>query len=298
MPDPRTLISTAATATTGQRLAIDDHNRAYAGMTYVYPVVSRRAGGVSIGINLNPNNACNWRCVYCQVPNLQRGGPPPINLPQLERELSQMLDDITQGAFMSRFVAPEQRILQDIAFSGNGEPTSSPEFAQAVRIAAEQIRRRDLFPQVKLRLITNGSLVDRLRVQEGLHFLHEAQGEVWFKCDAGDTRDAYRINGSRQKPDVLLRRLCLCAQTCATWIQSCFFLYDGHPPSHKHIDHWLNLIDRALDANAPLQGVYLYGLARPSFQPESARLGRLSSPWLEALAQRVRQRGLTVIVSP
>ena len=55
------------------RLTSKVHDRDVAGLTYVYPVVSRRAGGVSVGINLSPNNACNWRCVYCQVPNLQRG---------------------------------------------------------------------------------------------------------------------------------------------------------------------------------------------------------------------------------
>jgi wyosine [tRNA(Phe)-imidazoG37] synthetase (radical SAM superfamily) len=56
--------------TTQNFLTVDDHNRDISGMKYIYPVVSRRAGGVSIGINLNVNNACNWRCVYCQVPNL------------------------------------------------------------------------------------------------------------------------------------------------------------------------------------------------------------------------------------
>ena len=72
-------------------LSVNDHNRDVTGMTYVYPVVSRRAGGVSIGINLNPNNACNWACVYCQVDNLTRGGPPPIDLDLLERELAGFL---------------------------------------------------------------------------------------------------------------------------------------------------------------------------------------------------------------
>ena len=46
-----------------QVLNIYDHDRDSAGMTYVYPVISRRAGGVSVGINLNTNKACNWRCI-------------------------------------------------------------------------------------------------------------------------------------------------------------------------------------------------------------------------------------------
>jgi hypothetical protein len=71
-------------------LKTEDHSRDSAGMRYVYPVVSRRAGGVSIGINLNPNNACNWRCIYCQVPDLTRGGPPPVDLPLLDAELDRL----------------------------------------------------------------------------------------------------------------------------------------------------------------------------------------------------------------
>ena len=72
-------------------LKTEDHSRDSAGMRYVHPVISRRAGGVSVGINLNPNNACNWRCIYCQVPDLTRGGPPPIDLSLLERELNEFL---------------------------------------------------------------------------------------------------------------------------------------------------------------------------------------------------------------
>ena len=60
-------------------LNVHDHSRESVGMKYIYPVVSRRAGGVSIGINLNTNNACNWACIYCQVPNLTRGTAPPVD---------------------------------------------------------------------------------------------------------------------------------------------------------------------------------------------------------------------------
>ena len=51
-------------------------------------LTASRAGGVSIGINLNTNNACNWRCIYCQVPELARGTAPPIDLLLLEKELA------------------------------------------------------------------------------------------------------------------------------------------------------------------------------------------------------------------
>ena len=82
------------------KLTVRDHDRDAAQMTYVYPVVSRRAGGVSVGINLNPNNACNWRCIYCQVPDLQRGAAPEIDLKLLDAELMALLTDILHGDFM------------------------------------------------------------------------------------------------------------------------------------------------------------------------------------------------------
>ncbi len=68
-------------------LTTQDHSRDVAGLTYIYPVLSRRAGGISVGINFNVNNACNWRCVYCQVPGLSVGSAPDIDLLKLREEL-------------------------------------------------------------------------------------------------------------------------------------------------------------------------------------------------------------------
>ena len=102
-------------------------------MRYVYPVVSRRAGGVSVGINLNPNNACNWRCIYCQVPDLTRGTAPPVDLAVLENELRGFLDELLHGDFMQSRVPEGARRINDIALSGNGEPTSGAEFAAGHR---------------------------------------------------------------------------------------------------------------------------------------------------------------------
>ena len=176
-------------------LTIEDHNRDVTGMTYVYPVISRRAGGVSIGINLNPNNACNWACVYCQVPGLVRGGPPPVRLELLESELRTFLREITEGDFMFREVPAEARRLVDVAFSGNGEPTSAPEFADAVACVGEVLRQKAPQPPLKLTLITNGSLVHRPEVQSGLRQLGALGGEAWFKLDRAEADDIAKING-------------------------------------------------------------------------------------------------------
>ena len=106
-------------------LTTSNHDRDVAGLKYVYPVLSRRAGGLSIGINFNTNNACNWRCIYCQVPDLKIGAAPEMNFQLLEQELRYFLDDVLNGDFYQRFQVDEnKRTIKDIAISGNGEPTS------------------------------------------------------------------------------------------------------------------------------------------------------------------------------
>ncbi len=137
---------------TDELLGVEEHSRDSAGMTYVYPVISRRAGGVSVGINLNPNNACNWQCVYCQVPGLTRGGPLPIDLGLLGDELDRFLADATAGSFMQQRVAETARHLVDAAFSGNGEPTSANEFPDAVDVVVGILRKRPVTAGLRLRL--------------------------------------------------------------------------------------------------------------------------------------------------
>lgn len=84
-----------------QYLNIHDHSRELSGLKYIYSVISRRAGGLSIGVNLNVNNACNWQCIYCEIPNLTRGTPPPIQLDLVEQEL-RFLHEIIHGDYMEK----------------------------------------------------------------------------------------------------------------------------------------------------------------------------------------------------
>ncbi|MFA7280168.1 MAG: radical SAM protein [Sterolibacterium sp.] len=278
-----------------QQLSASDHSRASAGMRYVYPVISRRAGGVSLGINLNPNNACNWRCIYCQVPDLKRGIAPPTDLALLESELREMLRDLLHGEFMARRVPEDARRFEDIAFSGNGEPTSSPDFLEAVALVVRLMDEFELRNQIALRLITNGSQIDKPLVQQGLDLLNQAGGEVWFKLDAGSREGILRINGVDLDPAGIVRRLREAGRHCTTWVQTCCFACDGFAPNDEEIASWLALLEQSREN---LAGVHLYGLARPSLQMEASRLARLPLDWLEMLAERVRQTGLKVRISP
>jgi pyruvate-formate lyase-activating enzyme len=276
-------------------LTTDDHSRDSAGLRYVYPVVSRRAGGISVGVNLNPNNACNWRCVYCQVPDLKRGGPPPIDLELLETELDGFLRRAASADFLRQLAPEGARRIVDVAFSGNGEPTSAPEFGAALDLVAAALARHGLGDGVKVRLITNGSLVDRVRVRAALGRLGQLGGEAWFKVDAATAAAAQRINGVRLNPDTARRRLLLCGGLVETWVQTCVFAWDGVPPREDDVAAYLEFL---AGVRKGVAGVLLYGLARPSLQPEAGRLGRLPAAWLEELAGRIKENGLTVRVSP
>lgn len=261
-------------------------------MRYVYPVVSRRSGGVSVGINLNPNNACNWRCIYCQVPELTRGTAPPVDLVLLEKELSGFLHELRHGNFMQR-VPPEARRINDIALSGNGEPTSAQEFAEVVELIA-RYKPADL----KLVLITNGSLMQRDNVQQGLRRMAQLSGEVWFKLDRASEAGMSLVNDTKMTMDKVQQNLTTAISCCPnTWLQTCWFALDSAAPSAQDEDDYVDFLKGLLRGGIRPQGVLLYGLARPSMQPEAARLSALPADRLEAFGVRIRALGIEVRVS-
>ncbi len=263
-------------------------------MTYVYPVVSRRAGGVSVGINLNTNHACNWRCSYCQVPDLQRGSAPPVDLDLLENELGQFLHDLLHGDFMQKHVPEGARQLRDIALSGDGEPTSAREFPQVIECVGRVMSHFNLLGKVDLVVISNGSQLDKVRVQQGLRRLADLGGQLWFKFDRATAEGMRRVNGTRTPPARQMEHLRLAARLCPVWIQTCWFAWDGAAPDTVEEQAWVDAVCGLADSG--VNGVLLYGLARPSMQPMAAHLSAVPESQLERLAERVRMCGLAVRV--
>jgi len=277
-------------------LTTENHDRDLRGYKYVYPVVSRRAGGLSVGINLNTNNACNWRCIYCQVPNLVRGAPLPVSLPDLKFELTSFLQKILVGNYLSEEIPEEMRRLNDIAFSGNGEPTSSPNFSDVVELVAQARSDLSVDASVKTVLITNGSLIHQKDVQLGIRRIKTITGEVWFKVDSVTKEGVARINDSPFSLRKTSSNLETVASLCDTWIQTCVFDFDGLPPSEHEQNSYLKFLrDVALNAN--VRGVLLYGVARKSYQPEAPRISRLDLSWLESFSKKILDLGLAVKIS-
>ena len=283
-------------------LTVEDHSRNSADLTYVYPVLSRRAGGLSVGINLNPNNKCNWRCIYCQVPDLKRGSAPEIDLGKLAVELRLFLKDVLQGDFFERQnIEPDLRVIKDIALSGNGESTSADEFDDVIILIGKIMQEFDLVTSkkepIKLVLITNGSFIQRPDVQKGLQNMTELNGEIWFKLDSATEQGMKKINSINRTMNSVITNLDRACRLCPTWLQTCVFQQDGSAPSEEEQTAYLNFVQQLLENNTPLKGVLLYGLARPSMQPEADDLVALTPDWLENFADRIRQLSLPVKIS-
>jgi wyosine [tRNA(Phe)-imidazoG37] synthetase (radical SAM superfamily) len=280
-----------------EQLTTHVHDRDSEGYRYVYAVLSRRAKGVSVGINLNPNNACNYRCIYCQVSGLSRGSAPEIDLERLRVELSALLREIVEGDYLSDRAPAESRVLRDISISGNGEPSSCRQFAEVVDIVGELMGHFDLAGKIRFVLITNGTFLHRDEVRAGMAKMAELGGEVWLKVDGGSQERRKQVNDAVVPEKQILRSALAVPTELELKIQSCFFALDGQAPDDSIVTDYVDLLKRLREEGAAIDGVLLYGIARASSQPEAPRLSALPEDWFTPVAEQVQALGLDVTVS-
>lgn len=275
------------------------HERSYAANRYVYPVISRRAGGLSIGVNLNLDKFCNFHCVYCQVDRTSSGEDASLDLTRLATELDEMLRlSVSSRLFDGpRFAhtPPQLRRLNDIAFSGDGEPTASAAFPQAVEVCAEA-RRRFRLDALKLVLITNASLFHHPRVSAALEVLDRNNGEIWAKLDAGSEEYYRRVNRSQVPWRQILANLRAAAAVRSLVIQTLLMRLHGAPPLPAEIISYCERLQEIIAAGGRIKLVQLHTLARP---PAEAWVSALMAAELEAIAAEVHKRtGLPVATFP
>lgn len=281
-----------------QTLTTSNHSRDIAGLKYIYPVLSRRAGGLSIGINFNVNNACNWRCIYCQVPDLQRGAAPDMDFVLLEQELRFFLHAVLKGDFFDEFkVPPEQRVIKDIAISGNGEPTSLANFNKAVELVGNIASEAGVLPDYNFVLISNGSLLHKPYVQDGLKTLARFGGEVWFKVDSGSEQGRKLINNAAQSQKQLLENLKIASRLCPTKLQTCMLGFRTCLWTDSEKQAYLQLLQQIKDQNIAIEKIMLYSIARQSFQPEAAELIKMDLKEMLDFAADIKAIGFDVSVS-
>ena len=268
-------------------LAFQHHGRHWRNNAYCYPVVSRRSGGLSIGINLNPSKACNFNCIYCQVDRLTPPRVRKVHLPILKAELDHLLDAaIDQSLFADPpldCLQPGQRSIRDIAFSGDGEPTAYPRFGEAVQIAADARQARDL-RDTRLVLITDACYLTKPKVRAALRLLDENNGEIWAKLDAGTQAYYEKVNRSPLPLAHVLANILDTALVRPIVIQSLWMQIHGSPPPVEELQAFAGRLKDIMAAGGKIKLVQVYTVAR---QPAETYVRPLSLQQLHVVAAAI-----------
>lgn len=271
------------------------HPRDWRDNLYVYPVISRRSRGLSIGVNLNPDMACNFDCIYCQVDRSQPARARGVELPRLREELADMLARAADGSIFDDaqfgYVPDALRRVNDIAFSGDGEPTTCPVFVEAVELAAAAARDCGI-DGIRIVLITDACYLTRPQVEKGLRIMDEACGEVWAKLDAGTQAYYELINRPNYALSHVIENITAAARVRPVTIQSLFMRVDGLGPNESEIGAYADRLSGITKAGGLIREVQVYTVAR---KPAEANVSPLDDAELDAIAQRVRlATGLSV----
>ncbi|MBM3859982.1 MAG: radical SAM protein [Verrucomicrobia bacterium] len=270
------------------------HPRQFEDFKFVYPVLSRRSGGLSIGLNANPDRHCCFDCIYCQVDRATAPAVKRFDLPTAENELAAMFQLAASGALARhpQFRKTPKALMQvkDVALSGDGEPTLLPNFAAVIKMVAR------LKPQeVKLVLITNAAGLNRAEVKRGLAIMDAHNGEVWAKLDAGTEAYFKLIDRSAIPFARILNNLAECAHARPIVIQSLFMKVHGHGPSPEEIAAYCERLQEIPAGGGKIKLVQVGTVARrplamingrPAWQSVTA----LSDRELDAIRDSVRHR--------
>jgi wyosine [tRNA(Phe)-imidazoG37] synthetase (radical SAM superfamily) len=244
-----------------------DHRRNLHSNKYIYAVVSRRSKGLSIGINLNIDKICNFDCPYCQVDRSIKGGERNVDVHILLEELQHLFELITSGNLwqLSPFntAKEEFRRVNDIAFAGDGEPTTCPQFEEVVVGVGTLIQKYGF--DVRYHLLSNATLFHTKRIQKALDiFCHEYQGEIWAKLDAGSASWFHRVDGTKFPFQRILDNVDLAAKRYKgqTVLQCMFHKFNEMGPSVQEISLWADRIVHILDGGGDIRLVQVYTVAR------------------------------------
>ncbi len=245
------------------------------------PVKSRRLG-VSLGINLLPNNSkfCNFNCIYCECgwtkdkQEKQSFHDKIVVISELEKKLTEMASDN---------IAPDV-----ITFAGNGEPTLHPDFSE---IIDETIKiRNKIFPNADIAVLSNATMLHKEKVFTALSKIEQNI----LKLDSAFISTIKQINGplGYYKIESVIENL---IRFNGNFILQTMFLkgsYNGEivdNTTEKEISAWLKLLPEI----KPKQ-IMIYTIARDT---PSDSLQKISIERLNSIAEKARNIGFDVQVS-
>ena len=263
---------------------------------FVYLVISERARGLSVGVNMNPDKLCDYDCIYCEVDRRVPSAETKLNVELMAEELQATLALIARDDLKAirHYAAldPELRRLRHVTLSGDGEPTLSPQFKEALQ-AVVHVRALGKVPFFKLVLLTNGSGLNRVEVQEGIKLLTR-QDEVWVKLDGGTQTQLNRINRGQVSLGQTLQNILALARQRPVIIQSLFPVIRNTEPSMDEVEQYALRLKELKEHGAQIPLVQIYSCTRPTIREEVTHLPLRS---LSHIAHRVREvSGLTAEV--
>jgi wyosine [tRNA(Phe)-imidazoG37] synthetase (radical SAM superfamily) len=254
-------------------LSYANHSRLSEFDRLVYPVISRRSGGLSLGINLNPDKRCNFDCVYCQVDRSEEHPRTEPSLVQLEQELRNWLSSISAAGYRGY-------PLRDIGLAGDGEPTSVRILPQVLQLLLDLKREFELHETVKLVLFTNATGIDRKDLLPLWPAFYKAGGEVWCKLDFWDSQSLQQLNRTAVPFERLVEKITRFGRIHPLVLQSCFFSWQSQRPLDDGYAGYVALVQRLITSGVQLKTIQAYTLAR---QPAEAQ----ARPWNDADMDRI-----------
>ncbi len=250
-------------------------------------MVSQRARGVSIGINVNPDKYCNFKCVYCEVDRDHASPDITVDLDVMSAELKGALERVVGNRLgeLPEFsgLPSELLTLKEIALSGDGEPTLSPQF-ESVLHDVLCVRARGTMPFFKIVIITNTAGLTLPGIRQALRLLNRAD-EVWVKLDAGTQEYMNRVNGPDITIDAVTENILSIARERPVVVQSLFSSIGGEEPSEGEIAKYVERLKDLKDRGAQISLVQIYSAHRP---PHLAECKHLPLKTLMAIAKQVR----------
>lgn len=236
---------------------------------------------------MSPDKTCNFRCIYCEV---HRNGEvrQQLDVDVMEAELRQTLAFVRSGRLRERpwyRALPDELLqLRHVALSGDGEPTLSPRFSEALQ-AVVHVRALCGYPFFKLVLITNATGLDLPHVQQGLKYFTRSD-EIWAKLDGGTQAYVNRVNRSEVPLEKILSNILMIGRQRPVVIQSLFPAIDGEEPPLEEIEAYTQRLNDLKHAGADISLVQIYSAARPS---ANSNCTHLPLKVLSRIAQHVRQ---------
>jgi len=256
---------------------INNHREREKGVI-VYPVYSRRSGGLSVGINLFPDQkSCPFDCPYCEV--FPFSSNAVFSLEQMGSDLRFAIGN-----------AQEHNVpVKDICFSGNGEPTLSPVFGEALKLANSI--RAEMTPSSELVVITNGAGLLQPAI---FSLLKDAavcpEFNIWLKLDAGISGWYQKMNRTVIPFEKLIAKIKEFAYLAPFTIQTMLCAIDGERPPDDEARAWETLVcelaETKAGVNSTIRKVQIYGKARSA--PEDPLASALPKTYLENRASSLR----------